>query len=190
MKKNALLTACFIVLTCGLLLMAGCAKKQTVSTTSVPTTQQEAAAEQKTTPPETTVKEKGPEIPEVSEAQPQKPVQAVILQDVIRDINFDFDSSAVRADAREILRTNAALLQKHRFSSITIEGHCDERGTAEYNLALGQRRADETKQYLVNLGIQESLIQTVSYGKERPLDPGHDEEAWAKNRRAHFVVHP
>ena len=77
---------------------------------------------------------------------------------------------------------------KNRISSIVIEGHCDERGTAEYNMALGQRRAEETKKYLINLGIKESIIKTISYGEERPLDPGNNEEAWAKNRRAHFVV--
>ena len=71
-----------------------------------------------------------------------------------------------------------------------IEGHCDERGTAEYNMALGERRAQETKKYLVNLGIKESIMKTISYGSERPLFPDSNEEAWAKNRRAHFVVTP
>ena len=80
--------------------------------------------------------------------------------------------------------------RKTRVSSIVVEGHCDERGTAEYNMALGQRRAQETKKYLVNLGINESIIKTISYGNERPLDTGTNEEAWAKNRRAHFVVTP
>jgi peptidoglycan-associated lipoprotein len=73
-------------------------------------------------------------------------------------------------------------------SSIVVEGHCDERGTAEYNMALGERRAQETKKYLVNLGIKEAIIRTVSFGEENPLDPASNEEAWAKNRRAHFVV--
>jgi peptidoglycan-associated lipoprotein len=109
-------------------------------------------------------------------------------EDSVRDINFDFDSSIIRPDAREILKVNADFLLKNRISSIVIEGHCDERGTAEYNMALGQRRAQETKKYLVNLGIKESTIRTISYGEERPLDPGNTEEAWAKNRRAHFLI--
>ena len=71
---------------------------------------------------------------------------------------------------------------------IQIEGHCDERGTVEYNLALGERRANSAKRYLTSLGIPENRISTISYGKERPLDPGHNEEAWTKNRRAHFVI--
>jgi len=189
MKKNLILTACLLVLMGGLALLAGCAKKQTVSATSTPS-QQQTASEQGAGPSDTWAKDRGSDILEASEAQPQKPQQAAILQDLIRDINFDYDSSAIRPDAREIHQANAALLMKHRFSSVTIEGHCDERGTAEYNLALGQRRADETKSYLVNLGIKESVIKTVSYGEERPLDPASNEEAWAKNRRAHFVVHP
>jgi peptidoglycan-associated lipoprotein len=124
----------------------------------------------------------------LAEQKAKEALAAAIAE--IQDIHFDFDSSAIRSDAREILQANAALLMKNKFSSITIEGHCDERGTSEYNLALGQRRADETKRYLTNLGIKESLIQTVSYGEEHPLDPAHNEEAWAKNRRAHFVVQP
>ena len=71
---------------------------------------------------------------------------------------------------------------------IQIEGHCDERGTAEYNLALGERRSNSAKKYLISLGVPEGRISTISYGKEKPLDPGHNEEAWAKNRRDHFII--
>jgi peptidoglycan-associated lipoprotein len=87
-----------------------------------------------------------------------------------------------------ILRENAAFLKKNPKMKIQIEGHCDERGTVEYNLALGERRANNTKRYLVSLGITSDRISTISFGKEMPLDPGHNEEAWAKNRRAHIVV--
>jgi peptidoglycan-associated lipoprotein len=114
--------------------------------------------------------------------------KAALADDSVHDINFDFDSSIILPDAREILKVNADFFLKNRISSIVIEGHCDERGTAEYNMALGQRRAEETNKYLANLGIKESIIKTISYGEERPLDPGNNEEAWAKNRRAHFVV--
>jgi peptidoglycan-associated lipoprotein len=88
----------------------------------------------------------------------------------------------------EILKENAALLHKYPKVKIQIEGHCDERGTNEYNLALGERRANSTRNYLISLGISPDRISTISYGEERPLDPGHNEEAWAKNRRAHFVI--
>lgn len=104
------------------------------------------------------------------------------------DIHFDFDRYDLSARAREILANKAYFLKQYPSTKILIEGHCDERGTAEYNLALGERRANSAKQYLVQLGISEDRISTISYGKERPLDPGHNEAAWAKNRRAHFVI--
>ena len=87
-----------------------------------------------------------------------------------------------------MLQANAQVLKKQPTWQVTVEGHCDERGTAEYNLALGERRALAAKTYLVSLGIAADRLRTVSYGKEFPFDPGHDEAAWSKNRRAHFVI--
>ena len=107
---------------------------------------------------------------------------------LLKDIRFDYDKYDIRREDEEILRQNAAFLKKSPEMKIQIEGHCDERGTSEYNLALGERRANSAKRYLVSLGIASDRISTISYGKERPLDPGHNEEAWAKNRRAHIVV--
>ena len=107
---------------------------------------------------------------------------------LLKDIHFDFDKYDIRPGDAEILKENAALLVKYPKVKIQIEGHCDERGTVEYNLALGERRANNTKKYLISLGISADRISTISYGKERPLDPGHNEEAWAKNRRAHEVI--
>jgi len=101
---------------------------------------------------------------------------------------FDYDSAELSAEARAVLDTNAATLKKYASWAITIEGHCDERGTAEYNLSLGERRSVAVQSYLVSLGIPAGRLRTVSYGKEFPFDPGHDEAAWAKNRRAHFVI--
>jgi peptidoglycan-associated lipoprotein len=101
---------------------------------------------------------------------------------------FDYDSAELSAEARAVLDANAATLKKYASWTITVEGHCDERGTAEYNLALGERRAVAAQSYLVSLGIPAARLRTVSYGKEFPFDPGHDEAAWAKNRRAHFVI--
>jgi peptidoglycan-associated lipoprotein len=106
----------------------------------------------------------------------------------LEDIHFDFNKYNIRQNDRIILSRNAAYLSKNNNVKIVIEGNCDERGTAEYNMALGERRADEAKQYLVNLGIDGKRITTISYGSEKPLDPGHDEDAWAKNRRDHFAV--
>ncbi|MGE5246324.1 MAG: peptidoglycan-associated lipoprotein Pal [Betaproteobacteria bacterium] len=101
---------------------------------------------------------------------------------------FDYDSSELSPEAQKALDGDAALLKKYPGWMVTIEGHCDERGTAEYNLALGERRAVAARTYLVSLGVSADRLKTVSYGKEFPFDPGHDEAAWAKNRRAHFVI--
>ena len=104
------------------------------------------------------------------------------------DIPFEFDSAKLSDQAQQILRAKAEWLRKNPRAQIIIEGHCDERGTNEYNLALGDRRAFAAKTFLVDLGIDQSRITTVSYGEERPLDPRSNEEAWAKNRRDHFVI--
>jgi peptidoglycan-associated lipoprotein len=106
----------------------------------------------------------------------------------LADIRFDLDSAALTDEARAILEKHALWLQGQRQARVTIEGHCDERGTVEYNLALGEQRARATREYLVSLGVAAARLRVVSYGKERPLDPGSDEAAMARNRRAHFAV--
>ncbi len=107
---------------------------------------------------------------------------------LFKDVYFQFDKYDLTEESRAILTENAKVLSNHPSLKIQIEGHCDERGNSAYNLALGERRAASAKQYLVKLGVQEDRLSTISYGKERPLDPGHTEEAWAKNRRCHFVI--
>jgi len=106
----------------------------------------------------------------------------------LEDIHFEFDKSSLNAEAQGILKSSAAWLKNNPSVIIEIEGHCDERGTIEYNLALGDRRARSAKDFLVNLGISSSRMTTISYGEEMPLDPSHNEGAWAKNRRAHFTI--
>jgi peptidoglycan-associated lipoprotein len=101
---------------------------------------------------------------------------------------FDYDSAELSSEAQRTLNDNATLLKQYQRWTVTIEGHCDERGTPEYNLALGERRAVAARAYLVSLGISADRLRTVSYGKEFPFDPGHDDAAYAKNRRAHFVI--
>ena len=105
-----------------------------------------------------------------------------------QDIYFDFDKYDLRTDARATLDRKASFLNQNSSVRVQIEGHCDERGTEEYNLALGERRANAAKQYLTTAGISAGRLSTISYGEERPLDPGHNEAAWAKNRRDHFVI--
>lgn len=127
------------------------------------------------------------------EPVPEDKIAGASLDDLNRNsplqpVFFDLDSSDINSAGQAALEGNAGVLKKYPTWTVTIEGHCDERGTAEYNLALGERRAIAARTYLVSLGISADRIRTVSYGKEFPFDPGHDEAAWAKNRRAHFVI--
>ncbi|PWB77657.1 MAG: peptidoglycan-associated lipoprotein Pal [Candidatus Methylomirabilota bacterium] len=117
----------------------------------------------------------------------QQPITAG-QESPLKDAFFDFDKSAIRDDARSSLNEDRQWLNANPKAQVTIEGHCDERGTAEYNLALGERRAKAAKDYLIAAGIAAKRIKTVSFGKERPFVMGHDESAWKWNRRAHFVV--
>ena len=106
----------------------------------------------------------------------------------LKPVFFELDSSEITREGQTVLDENGALLKRNATWTVTIEGHCDERGTAEYNLALGERRAVGARAYLISLGISADRLRTVSYGKEFPFDPGHEESAMAKNRRAHFVI--
>ena len=108
--------------------------------------------------------------------------------DILKDVNYAFDSSALTETAKGILNENASWLKTNADKQVVVEGHCDERGTAEYNMALGERRARAAYDYLRSLGVKETQMSTISYGKELPLDPAHNETAWAKNRRAHFSM--
>lgn len=104
------------------------------------------------------------------------------------DIHFEFDSAALSEEAKQTLERHAEWLTRYPSVTILIEGHCDERGTVEYNLALGERRAMAAYNYLQSLGVPADRLKTISYGKEFPLDPAHNEAAWARNRRGHFVI--
>ena len=106
----------------------------------------------------------------------------------LRDVNFDFDRYDLSAEARDILKRHATWLKANPQSKVEIEGHCDERGTNEYNLALGAKRSESAKRYLIDLGISPGTLSTTSYGEELPLCKEQSETCWAKNRRAHFVV--
>ncbi len=107
---------------------------------------------------------------------------------LLKRVYFEFDKYEIRMSDLAILKENAAVLKKYPQVKVQIEGHCDERGTNEYNLALGERRANSTKQYLLSLGIEAERISIISYGEERPVEASHNEEAWGKNRRADFIV--
>ena len=107
---------------------------------------------------------------------------------IFKDILFEFNGYSVSPDYRGLITDIAAWLAQNKAAKLTVEGHCDERGTIEYNLALGEKRAESVKSQLVMAGVKDDRIKTISYGKEAPADPGHTEEAWAKNRRAHFKI--
>jgi len=185
MKNIMTLYGIVIAVVLSLLMLNGCAEKKSVITG-------DSAQGKEISSPVT----KGDTAKDRSASDKAASEQSVDLEKIaqkrspVSDIFFDYDSSNIRSDAREILQINANYFVKNRVSSIVIEGHCDERGTDEYNMALGERRAQETKKYLVNLGVKESLMKTVSFGEEHPLDTASNEEAWATNRRAHFVVNP
>ncbi len=106
----------------------------------------------------------------------------------VQDAFFEYNDAALTAAAQAALTSSATWLKKNGQYNLLIEGHCDERGTEQYNLALGDRRANQAKEHLVTLGVDGGRIRTVSYGEERPFDPGHDDAAWAKNRRDHLVL--
>jgi len=153
---------------------AGCARKQ--------------AAEPPPTPTPTPQPAPPPPPPPTPPPDVTPPPAPRITTSDFRPVFFDFDSYTLREDARTALDANAKVMRDNPSIVVTIEGHADERGTAEYNLALGERRAQAARDYLTAAGIPIARIQIISYGKERPFDPGHDESAWAQNRRAHSAV--
>lgn len=148
-------------------------------------------------PPQTQEQPKVEKVEPPVVQEPQLTEEELFLQKSLDQINrekplgtiyFDYDKALIRDDARPTLEMNAAWLMKFKTAKILIEGHCDERGTEEYNLALGEKRAKATEDYLMSLGIPADRMKIISYGKSQPIDPGHDESAWAKNRRAQFLV--
>jgi peptidoglycan-associated lipoprotein len=155
--------------------LAGCAKKQT-------------AVIPPPTPPAPDTSSAPAPAPAPTPAPPEPTMTTQLGNADLQPAFFDLDSYTLRDDARATLDKDAKLLRDHPKVTVTIEGHCDERGTSEYNQALGERRAQAARDYLVAAGINTGRIEIISYGKERPFAPGHDESAWQQNRRAHLVV--
>ena len=123
------------------------------------------------------------------EPDPPAPTDAEILRHInMEDVYFDFDKATLRDDAKATLERHAEVLKANPRVQVLVEGHCDERGTDEYNFALGERRAERVRSYLVSLGIDASPLRTVSYGERNPAAMGSNEDAWAKNRRGHFAL--
>jgi peptidoglycan-associated lipoprotein len=168
-----------------LIFLPGCGllkKKQAVTTEEERALQEERAKAQREAQEKKTFEE--------SLAKQQYPgIEGEVWEStLLKDIHFAFDKYDLTEEARKILTADALVLSAHPTLVIQIEGHCDERGSIEYNLALGEKRAASAKLYLIKLGVQGNRLSTISYGKERPVDPGHNEAAWAKNRRCHLVI--
>jgi peptidoglycan-associated lipoprotein len=173
-----------------LLVVTGCGGKKAPVARAMPPPGTDAAGNRKPPAPPEPVGE-----PTIVPPEPvaEDRITSASLDDLNRNsplkpVFFDYDSSEITSAGKAALDENAQLLRKYGTWAVTIEGHCDERGTAEYNLALGERRAVTARAYLVSLGIPAERLRTVSYGKEFPFDPGHEEQAFSKNRRAHFVI--
>jgi peptidoglycan-associated lipoprotein len=184
-KKSFIIT---ILILCIGLIMMGCPKKTVVK--EEPSVKKEEAAKIEAAKKEAAKEEAARKELEKSLVAKKEPgIEGVVFESsLLKDIHFDFDKYDIRPGDTAILKGNAEVLKKYHMVKIQIEGHCDERGTNEYNLALGERRANSTKKYLLSLGVSPERVSTISYGEERPSDPGHTEEAWAKNRRAHTII--
>jgi peptidoglycan-associated lipoprotein len=163
----------------GLMLTASCAKKQVQSGSDVTPSPEGAVMSDE---------DARARALEEQRLQEQRAAMAAKQRFENQDIHFDFDKSSLSPAAQAVLRDKAAYLMANANVSVIIEGHCDERGTNEYNMALGDRRAGSAKSFLVDLGIDSGRLTTISYGEEKPVDPASNEAAWAKNRRAHFVI--
>ena len=201
-RSVVLIGLSILILAFGFVMFSGCAKKVVKEAEEEKTTtvQKEEAPVAPAAPAETeeqrlarekalreaALKEQQEKERMLAEQKAKEALAAAIAE--IQDIHFDFDKYDLKPEARDMLKKLADIMLAEKTATVLIEGHCDERGTVEYNLALGEKRALSAMKYLVSLGVEKERIKTISYGKERPLDPRHNEEPWAKNRRAHFVV--
>ncbi len=180
MKKTVILVlACFLVF--GFLM--SCKKKVEQAPPPPPQVKEQPTVEKVVEPP--VVKE--PELTE-EEIFMKKSLEEVNAEKLLQMIHFDYNKYFIRDNAKPVLEANAAWLNKFSSAKILIEGHCDERGTEEYNLALGEKRAKSTMDYLSSLGISADRLKIISYGKSQPFDMGHNETAWQRNRRAQFTI--
>jgi len=184
------ITTLFVAFCCIMMLTAGCAKQDMVKKETPPP---EAAVVTPPPPPPPVKEEPVKETPITKETVTVTEEIATLKEDataskMFQTIYFDFDSFALSEAARDALAKNAVAMKKNKGMKIQIQGNCDERGSDAYNLALGEKRAKAAYDYLVTLGVPANQLYVISYGEERPADPGHDEAAWAKNRRDDFVV--
>jgi peptidoglycan-associated lipoprotein len=185
MRKKLWINLALVLVIPGLLFTASCAKKAVKAEPALtqPTDDDAAKAAAEKARQEELARQRA-----LEEQRLKDEAAAARRMFLDEDIYFEFDSSILLPKSQEFLKKKAEWLRNNPEVLATIEGHCDERGTNEYNLALGDGRAASTKNFLKDLGIAGARLTCISYGEERPVDPGHNEEAWAKNRRAHFTI--
>ncbi len=185
MGKRVIVNVMVVLFLSAMMLTVSCAKK---SVETDPSAGIQSGSSQDGLSAEEIARQRALEEERMREEALRKALAAEREKFEMEDIYFDFDSSELRPDTRMLLKEKADFLSRNSGLTVTVEGHCDERGTTEYNLALGERRAMAAKRYLQDLGIAEFRLNTISYGEERPAVQGNDESAWSKNRRAHFVI--
>jgi len=184
MKNRRWINLAMVVFVAGLFFTVSCAKKTIVTEPTTIQSQEQMEKSAKAGSDSMAQNDQMMKEKEILEAK----LAAAKKRFVNQDIHFEYDSSQLSPMAQTILKEKAAWLKDNFAAKVTIEGHCDERGTTEYNLALGERRASAVKAYLVDLGISASRLNTISYGEERPINPAKTEEAYRQNRRAHFSI--
>ena len=190
MNKRVWINLGMVILVAGLFLTVSCAKKTVVSNESTIKDQVEVndQADKIKSDAERIAQQKLEDEKIKAQTILEAKINAAKRRFENQDIHFDYDSSQLSSMAKTLLQEKAAWLKANNFVSIDIQGHCDDRGTTEYNLALGERRASAAKAYLINLGVSSANLNTISYGEEQPLNSGNTEQAFQQNRRAHFII--
>jgi len=192
MRKK--IVSAFVILCSGAFLAGGCTSKEAVKSdealapSTVVQLKQTSAVKTESMKPAETVKQPSMAPQAIQPATGAVTMDASQLQNALEKIYFNFDSSELSDQARASLAKNADMMRKNSAVNVRIEGNCDERGSSEYNLALGERRARAAEKYMTTMGVSEKRLSIISYGKEKPADPGHNETAWARNRRDEFVI--
>jgi len=200
MKQKMMMYPALVLMIALFMLVASCQKQKVATQPATATAAEEEAqrkaeeeARQKELERQQAIEEETLEAESAKEAglsaemeEERKMTERAVFEN--EDIQFEFDSIRLNSEAQEILRKKAQWLKANPAARVTIEGHCDNRGTNEYNLALGDRRAHSAQVFLIDLGIADTRLQTISFGEERPIDAADNEAAWAQNRRAHFVI--
>ncbi|BBO81655.1 peptidoglycan-associated lipoprotein Pal [Desulfosarcina ovata] len=190
MKRKWIILAMLLIIP-AMLFSVSCAKKAVVAEPAVDTSAEDEAARQAELEKQRALEEERLAAERAAKLKAEAMERDLMMAKnrfLDENVYFDFDSAVLSMTAQDVLKEKAMWLRTNSDASVVIEGHCDERGTNAYNLALGERRADSARSFLINLGIPAARLTTISYGEEKPVDPAHNEEAWTKNRRAAFVL--